>query len=42
VDGEHLATICADCLTRLPLDYSGDVTAIRTWGNAEPLAYVPA
>lgn len=38
--GERVAMVCADCLIRLPAEWSGDVQEIRTLdGTAR---YVPA
>ena len=42
VTGEKVANVCSDCLRELPIDYEGDVVAIRTFGRAEPVAYLPA
>jgi hypothetical protein len=39
--GEIVALICADCLDRLPLGWTGDFIEIRTWGSAEPIALIP-
>lgn len=41
VADEVVATICADCLIRMPATYSGAVEAVSVAEYADPVEYLP-